>query len=113
MSVTLRADLLTHLFVERKINPGSIADYKTAILFNWNRESGYQLPSDHRVIKDLMKGFRRDSPRHQKRIPEWDLKLVLEFFRSERFADWNKVPDKDLTLNYFLSSSCLRKRGGS
>ena len=69
------------------------------------------MPSDDLVFKDLMRGFRRERTRPARSAVSWDLKLVLEFFRSERFSCWETVSDKDLTLKtLFLLALATGKR---
>ena len=112
-SITVLSEFLTHLFNVKKLTPGSISNYKSAILFHWNRSSDVDFPADHRILKDLMKGFKRDRPRNQRKVVEWDLKLVLDFFRTGPFKNWEELSDKDLTIKtvFLLSLASGSRRG--
>ena len=110
-SIPLLADFMTHLFEQRNLSSGSINNYRSAIAFFWKRLQGYDLPSDDQVLKDLMSGFKRERPRPKKRLVQWDLKLVLEFFKTGRFASWDTLSNKDLTLKtVFLTALASGKR---
>ena len=57
-----------------------------------------------------MRGFRRERPKPVKSTVNWDLKLVLEFFRSKQFASWDSISDRELTLKtVFLLSLATGK----
>ena len=111
-SMVVLADFLTYLFEVRKISPGAINNYRSAIVFYWRR-LGFTVSPDDRVIKDLLSGFKRERPPPRTRVMTWDLKLVLEFFRSGRFAHWDSLSPKDLTLKaVFLVALASGKRRG-
>ena len=58
-----------------------------------------------------MRGFHRERPKPVKATLKWDLKLVLEIFRSERFTSWDSISDRGLTLKtVFLLSLAIGKR---
>ena len=33
-----------------------------------------------------------------KHVVEWDVHIVFEYFKSERFHDWKQLLDKDITI---------------
>ena len=112
-SLTVLADFLTWLFQERKHSYGSINNYRSAIAFHWKRLEGFEVPADDSVLRDLMTGFKRERPLATKKVVQWDLKLVLEFFKSKSFQVWDKVSDKHLTLKtVFLLALASGKRRG-
>ena len=112
-SLTALADFMTWLFQSRGLVAGSINNYRSAIAFYWKRLYDFDVPSDDQVLRDLMKSFVRDSTRPKKRVISWDLKLVLEFFRSGRFSSWEGLSAKDLTLkSVFLIALASGKRRG-
>ena len=112
-SLTVLADFLTWLFQERKLSYGSINNYRSAIAFHWKRLEGFEVPADDSVLRDLMTGFKRERPLATKKVVQWDLKLVLEFFKSKSFQVWDKVSDKHLTLKtVFLLALASGKRRG-
>ena len=107
------ADFLTWLFQARGLTAGSINNYRSAISFYWKREFDFDIPSDDQVLRDLMKSFVRDGVRSKKRVVAWDLKLVLEFFKSGKFASWDDLSAKELTLKtVFLVALASGKRRG-
>ena len=58
-----------------------------------------------------MSGFKRERPRPKKRLVQWDLKLVLEFFKTGRFSTWDTLTNKYLTLKtVFLTALASGKR---
>ena len=97
-SISLLADFLEHLFSVREISPNSIANYKSAVLYYWKQSVGFEIPVDDSVLRDLLSSFKREKPPAPRTIVPWNLKLVLEVFRSEKFLDWSTISDKELTL---------------
>ena len=102
---------MEYLFRVRRLQAASINNYRSAIAFYWKRICDYDVPMDDPVIKNLMRSFRRERPGPTKATVDWDLKLVLEFFRSDRFSSWSSLSDKDLTLKtIFLLALATGKR---
>ena len=105
------AGFLTHLFDERKISVGAIRNYRSAITYHWRRLSGYNPPQDDHVMKDLFNSFVRDRPVVTKKVVDWDIRLVLEFFMSGKFASWSDVSPREATLKtVFLVALASGKR---
>jgi len=97
-SVSLLADFLEHLFSVKEISPNSIANYKSAVLYYWKQSVGFEVPGDDSVLRDLLSSFKREKPPAPRTVVPWNLKLVLEVFRSEKFLDYSTISDKELTL---------------
>ena len=105
------AGFLTHLFDERKISVGAIRNYRSAITYHWRRLSGYNPPQDDHVMRDLFNSFVRDRPVVTKKVVDWDIRLVLEFFMSGKFASWSDVSPREATLKtVFLVALASGKR---
>ena len=112
-SLKMLAEFLTWLFQERKLSIGSINNYRSAISFFWKRLYDFDVPPEDRILKELLRSFKRERPTSTKRSVSWDVKLVLEFFASARFADMDKVSDRELTLKtIFLIALASGKRRG-
>ena len=112
-SVKILAEFLTWLFQVRGLSTGSVINYKSAISFFWKRNSDFDIPPEDKILRELIRSFKRERPSATKRSVTWDLRLVLEFFSSERFAVWDEVSDKDLTLKtVFLIALASGKRRG-
>ena len=65
---------------------------------------GYVIPEDDPVIADMFRAYAREKPIPRKHIVDWDVCLVLNFFKSERSSNWGQLSDKDLTLKTACSS---------
>ena len=112
-TLLMLTEFLTYLFQERKVSVGTIANYRSAVAFYWKRLCGYSVPVDDPILKDLLRGFQRERPTNKKRSVKWDLRLVLDYFKSGRFKTWSDVSDKDLTLKtVFLLALASGKRRG-
>ncbi len=110
-SLPLLTDFMVFLFHERGVSVRTVKNYRSAIAFYWRTQVGYNLPEDDKVIKDLFKSFKRERPIPHKHVAQWDLGLVLSFFSSGRFLDWQKLSDRDLTLKtVFLFALASGKR---
>ena len=82
----LVADFLLYLFNVRKCSPRTIASYRSA-LGNVLRFSSSYDPGNDVVLAQLIKGFERQRQPVQRRIPTWDLGLVLRFLAEPRSAN--------------------------
>ena len=40
------------------------------------------------MLSDLFRDFTRERPLPRKHVVEWDVRLVLFFYQSDRFKDW-------------------------
>ena len=110
-SLVVLAEFFEYLFHDRGIQAGSISNYKSAIQFFWKRMCNYDIPQDDLVLKNLLLSFKRERPIPPRVVVQWDLRLVLDFFSSDRFGVWDAVSDKDLTLKtVFLLALASGKR---
>ena len=102
---------MDYLFKERKVSVRTILNYKSAIAFYYKSQVGYEIPESITVISDLIRSFKREGPIPVKHVVEWDVHLVLEYFKSDRFHDWKQLSDKDITLKtVFLLALATGKR---
>lgn len=102
---------MEYLFKDRNVSVRTILNYKAAIAFYWRKMIGYHLPEQDPVLSDLIKGFKRSRPVSSRHVVEWDLSLVLSFFKSDRFKSWDNLSDKDITLKtVFLIALATGKR---
>ena len=112
-TLLMLTEFLTYLFQERQLSTGTISNYKSAIAYYWKRFFHYDIPMDDTILCDLMKGFQRERPLAKKKVIGWDLKLVLEFFRTGKFKSWKDLSNKELTLKtVFLLALASGKRRG-
>ena len=94
-SLPLLTNFMDYLFRVRNVSVRTILNYKSAIAFYWKSEVGYEVPENEAVVSDLIRSFKRDRPFPSKHVVEWDVHLVLSFFRSGRFKQWDLLSDKD------------------
>ena len=90
------ADFLLHLFQDRKLQPGTIDGYRSAIADKLGN-------STINVIKDenltrLMDSFHRDRPKGRRGIPSWNLSLVLHQLTKAPFEPLKEASLKHLTF---------------
>ena len=95
-SVTQVADFLMHLFQDRKLQPSTIDGYKTAIAdmvgnHKWN------INKDENLTR-LLDSFHRDKPKGRRRVPSWNLFLVLHQLTKAPFEPMRKASLKHLTF---------------
>jgi len=72
------------LFDEKKLSPGTIAGYRTAIASALSHSRKTDFAND-RDLSALLRSFRRDRPSTHKRFPAWDLSLVLQVISAHPF----------------------------
>ena len=73
---------LVYLFDMRKCSARTIAAYRSA-LDNVLRFTSRYDPGEDKVLSQLLKGFERKRAPVARRIPSWDLGLVLKFLAEE------------------------------
>ena len=72
---------------------------------------GYEIPSDDKTLSDLYKSMSRERPIPTRHIVDWDIRVVLAFFQSPKFAQWHTLSDRELTLKtVFLLALASSKR---
>ena len=91
--LSLLTKFLEYLFIERKVGVRTINNYRSAIAFHWKAEKGYDIPDTDPVLSDMFRGFAREKPIPKKHVVDWDIRIVLDFFKSDRFANWDQVSD--------------------
>ena len=69
------ADFLLHLFQDRKLQPGTIDGYRSAIADKLGN-SPINISKDENLTR-LLGNFHRDRPKGRRGIPSWNLSLVL------------------------------------
>ena len=69
------ADFLLHLFQDRKLQPGTIDGYRSAIADKLGN-SPINVSKDENLTR-LLDSFYRDRPKGRRGIPSWNLSLVL------------------------------------
>ena len=74
----LVADFLIHLFHSRKLTSRTIATYRSAIGNVLRFTTSYD-PAEDKVLSLLLKGFERQRLPLDRRVPSWDLGLVLRY----------------------------------
>ena len=112
-SVPVLARFLNHFFLEKGWKVATVQNYKTAVAFHWRKLKGFKLDPEDESLHDLLSGFKRIRGKEKKRPVPWDIALVLEFLKSARFADWQKVTLEDLTIKtVFLIALASGKRRG-
>ena len=72
---------------------------------------GYEILEGDSVVSNLIRNLKRERPIPVKHVGEWNIHLVLEFFKSGRFQHWDQLSDRDLTLkNVFILALATGKR---
>ena len=82
----LVADFLIHLFHSRKLTARTIATYRSAIGNVLRFTTSYD-PGEDRVLTLLLKGFERQRKPLDRRVPSWDLGLVLRYLAQPQHAN--------------------------
>ena len=103
-SIKSIADFLLYLFQDRKLEPSTIDGYGAAIADKLGN-------STINVSKDLTRLFyslHRDRPTGQRRIPSWNLSLVLHQLTKAPFEPLNEASLKHLTFILALGSGKRR-----
>ena len=82
------AEFLLFLAEERKVSWGTIAGYRSALGHVLRLVSGYD-PGSCEILTQLMKSFKRTQPISARRVPEWDVSLVLSVLLEEKAKNEN------------------------
>ena len=109
-SLPLLTDVLEYLFTIHQISVQTIKNYKSAILFYWKTltDQDYVIPGGDQILSDIFRGFALDAQKH---VVEWDVRLVLSFYKFDRFKDCDQLSDRELTLKtVFLLALATGKR---
>ena len=94
------ADFHLYLFQDRKLQPGTIDGYRSAIadklgnmLINVSKDEN---------LSRLLDSFHRDRPKGRRGIPSWNLSLVLHQLTKAPFKPLKEASLKHLTFKTFL-----------
>ena len=90
------ADFLLHLFQDRKLQPGTIDGYRSAIADKLGN-SPINVSKDENLT-DLLDSFHRDRPKCRRGIPSWNLTLVLHQLTKAPFEPLKEASLKHLTF---------------
>ena len=90
------ADFLLHLFQDRKLQPGTIDGYRSAIADKLNN-STINVSKDENLTR-LLDSFHRDRPKGRRGIPSWNLSLVLHQLTKAPFGPVKEASLKHLTF---------------
>ena len=90
------ADFLLHLFQDRKLQPGTIDGYRSAIADKLGN-SIINVSKDENLSR-LLNSFHRDRPKGKRGIPSWNLSLVLHQLTKAPFEPLKEASLKHLTF---------------
>ena len=90
------ADFLLHLFQEKKLQPGTIDGYRSAIADKLGN-STINVSKDENLTR-LLDSFHRDRPKGKRGIPSWNLSLVLHQLTKAPFEPLKEASLKHLTF---------------
>ena len=90
------ADFLLHLFQDRKLQPGTIDGYGSAIADKLGNFP-INISKDENLTR-LPDGFHRDRPKGSRGIPSWNLSLVLHQLTKAPFEPLKEASLKHLTF---------------
>ena len=90
------ADFLLHLFQDKKLQPGTIDGYRSAIADKLGN-STINVSKDENLTR-LLDSFHRDRPKGRRGIPSWNLSLVLHQLTKAPFEPLKEASMKQLTF---------------
>ena len=90
------ADFLLHLFQDKKLQPGTIDGYRSAIADKLGN-STINVSKDENLTR-LLDSFHRDRPKGRRGIPSWNLSLVLHQLTKAPFEPLKETSLKHLTF---------------
>ena len=90
------ADFLLHLFQDKKLQPGTIDGYRSAIADKLGN-STINVSKDENLTR-LLDSFHRDRPKGRRGIPSWNLSLVLYQLTKAPFEPLKEASLKHLTF---------------
>ena len=94
--LTAIADFLLHLFQDKKLQPGTIDGYRSAIADKLGNAS-VNVSKDENLTR-LLDSFHRDRPKGRRGIPSWNLSLVLHQLTIAPFEPLKEASLKHLTF---------------
>ena len=93
------ADFLLHLFQDKKLQPGTIDGYRSAIADKLGN-STINVSKDENLAR-LLDSFHRDRPKGRRGIPSWNLSLVLHQLTKAPFEPLKEASLKHLNSRLF------------
>ena len=90
------ADFLLYLFQDKKLQPGTIDGYRSAIADKLGNSS-INVSKDENLTR-LLDSFHRDRPKGRRGIPSWNLSLVLHQLTKAPFEPLKESSLKHLTF---------------
>ena len=90
------ADFLLYLFQDRKLQPGTIDGYRSAIADKLGN-STVNVSKDENLTR-LLDSFHRERPKGRRGIPSWNLSLVLHQLTKAHFEPLKEASLKHLTF---------------
>ena len=90
------ANFLAYLFSVLHLSASSVRMHRSAVRTTIRQLGGPSLSSS--TISDLIRGVNASQASHPRRMPLWDLSLVLAFLRSDPFRPQNNPSLRLLTL---------------
>ena len=90
------ADFLLHLFQDRKLQPGTIDGYRSAMADKLGN-SPINVSKDENLTR-LLDSFNRDRPKGSRGIPSWNLSLVLHQLIKAPFEPLKEASLKHLAF---------------
>ena len=104
------ADFLLHLFQDKKLQPGTIDGYRSAIADKLGN-STINVSKDENLTR-LLDSFHRDRPKGRRGIPSWNLSLVLHQLTKAPFEPLKEASLKHLTFKtvFLLALSSGKRR---
>ena len=90
------ADFLLYLFQDRKLQPGTIEGYRSAIADKLGN-SPTNISKDENLTR-LLDSFHRDRPKGRRGVPSWNLSLVLHQLTKPPFEPLREASLKHLTF---------------
>ena len=90
------AYFLLHLFQDRKLQPGTIDGYRSAIADKLGNSTIYVIKDEN--LTRVLDSFHRDRPKGRRGIPSWNLSLVLHQLTKAPFEPLKEASLKHLTF---------------
>ena len=90
------ADFLLHLFQEKKLQPGTIDGYRSAIADKLGN-STINVSKDENLTR-LLDSFHRDRPKGRRGIPSWNLSVILHQLTKAPLEPLKEASLKHLTF---------------